>query len=100
MVEEILQSTPFPYQEMTKYEGEYCFIEYDLADRGNDHDQTQVTVRIHSSLEILFEKEHIKNMADCESDITDPWCKWADSPPAVLANGGTLSSKDALRCGK
>ena len=90
-VEEILQGVPSRYQEMTKHEGEYCFIEYDQAYRGDCHDQTLVTIRSYSSLEILFEKEHIKNIADSESDITDPWWKWADSLPAVLANGGTLS---------
>ncbi len=94
-VQEILQGAPFRYQEMTKHEGAYCFIEYGLGYRGDNHDQTLVTIRFYSSLEVLFEKEHIKNMADCESDIADPWWKWADSPPAVLANGGTLSSNGA-----
>jgi hypothetical protein len=90
-VEEILQGTPLRYQEMTKYEGAYCFIDYDPAHRGDDHDQTLVTIRSYSSLDLLLEMEHIKNIAECDTDITDPWWKWTDSPPAVLANGGVLS---------
>ena len=80
---------------MTKHEGAYYFIEYDPAYRGDDHDQALVAIRIYSSLESLFEQEHIKNIADCDSDIADPWWKWADSLPAVLSNGGTLSPSGA-----
>lgn len=74
-----------PYHEMTRYQGQYYFIEYAPQYRGDDHDQRLVTV---SSYRALLELFHNHPLLPCE-DKQQQWA-WHLWEPATLANGGSL----------